>query len=82
MVKMKYKFYDTSSLLYETNLFEEDSIILVSSITLKELENIKVSNNKDFKIKQLSGKLLHILDNNIDKYKCCIYTEKILEPIK
>lgn len=48
------KFYDTSSLLLTTNLFEqntEENEIIISSITLKELEYIKTSSNKDYDIK-------------------------------
>ena len=47
------KFYDTSSLLLiDDKLFENiNETIAISSITLKELENIKVSANKDTHVK-------------------------------
>ena len=66
---MKIKFYDTSSLLKQVDsLFENDDLIAISSITFEELENIKTSSNKDADVKYSARKLLHILDNNMDKY--------------
>ena len=49
---MMNKFYDTSSLLLITSLLSKikDNII-ISSITLQELENIKISLHKDPHIK-------------------------------
>ena len=47
-----YKFYDTCSLLLKTNsLSEEKDPIIISSITLNELENIKTAHNKDIETK-------------------------------
>ena len=44
------KFYDTNAILkLQDKIFEEDFII--SSVTLQELEHIKVSRNKDDQIK-------------------------------
>lgn len=49
---MIYNFYDTSSLLILGNrLFESEQKILISSVTLEELENIKTSNHKDASVK-------------------------------
>lgn len=49
---MKNNFYDTSSLLLiGDKLFSQEDNIIISSITLKELENIKVSSNKDAQLK-------------------------------
>lgn len=46
------KIYDTSSLLLIADkIFEEDCNIVVTSITLKELEKIKTSANKDASVK-------------------------------
>jgi hypothetical protein len=42
-----YKFYDTSSLLLEDDLFSSNEPFGISSITLEELENIKTSYHKD-----------------------------------
>lgn len=70
------KFYDTNILL---NLIEdinyvEDKIYL-SSITLKELENIKSSGNKTEEIRYRARVATRWLKENEDKYKC-IVTEK------
>ena len=70
------KFYDTSSLLLTNALFEEkpeEDNIIISSISLKELEHIKTSPNKDFNVKYLARQLLHTLHNNIDKFICIPY---------
>lgn len=44
-MKKIYKFYDTSSLLLaQDNLFKDENIrVVISSITLNELEHIKTS---------------------------------------
>ena len=79
---MKIKFYDTSSLLKQVDsLFENDDLIAISSITFEELENIKTSSNKDADVKYSARKLLHILDNNMDKYIVQIYQDKFVKPI-
>lgn len=65
----KIKFYDTSSLLAKVgNLWEDDEIIYLSSITLKELENIKTSANKDADIKFAARKLILELTNNSNRW--------------
>ena len=47
------KFYDTSSLLLKAGtLFDDNEYFAISSITLKELEEIKTSFNKDANIKK------------------------------
>ena len=75
-------FYDTSSLLLKVNsLFEENIPFAISSITLDELENIKTSSNKDQEVKYAARKLLHMLDENIEKVHIIIYKEKMLAPI-
>jgi hypothetical protein len=43
-------------------LFEADENIVFSSITLKELEEIKVSNDKDTDIKYAARRLLALLE--------------------
>ncbi len=78
----KIKFYDTSSLLKMVDvLFEEQEDFAISSITFEELENIKTSANKDADIKYAARKLLHTLDNNMDKYIVQIYQDKFIKPI-
>ena len=49
---MMTKIYDTSSLLLlAEDLFETNDRIVITSITLQELEDIKVAANKDANIK-------------------------------
>lgn len=75
-------FYDTSSLLLKVDsLFEENVPFAISSITLDELENIKTSSNKDQEVKYAARKLLHMMDENIEKVNIVIYKEKMLAPI-
>ena len=81
---MIYNFYDTCSLLMRAaNLFDDvNEKIIISSITLQELENIKTSINKDVEIKYNARKLLRILDENPNKYEIVIFKESMLEPIQ
>lgn len=82
MLRMKrYEFYDTSSLLLLADqLFEDydpNVQILISSITLQELEKIKSAANKDANIKHATRLLLQKLDTNIDKYFCIVYYDNL-----
>lgn len=71
---MKNNFYDTSSLLLlGDKLFSQENNIIISSITLKELENIKVSSNKDAQLKYTARQLLHELNNHINDFTCVPY---------
>ena len=80
---MTYNFYDTSSLLLKTdNLFNSEEHIIISSITLSELENIKTSNSKDADIKQSARKLIRLLAENPDFYTVWTFTLDMLEPIE
>ena len=75
------KFYDTCSLLLKAgDLFNEENFA-ISSITLQELESIKVSSNKDEDVKYSARKILQDLDQNPDKYKIVIYQNSYLKPI-
>ena len=57
---MIYKFYDTCSLLLKVdNLWEDNVVVVLSSITLEELENIKTATNKDPDVKYAARKLAH-----------------------
>lgn len=80
---MTYKFYDTCSLLLKTNhLFDDkDSKVVISSVTLQELEDIKTSYNKDAETKYSARKLLKILSENPKAYEIWIFKESMLEPI-
>ena len=81
----KINFYDTSSLLLLADeLFDQkdtDAEIYISSITLEELEHIKTAANKDIDVKYAARRLLHLLDNNMDKYNVSIYKEGMEKPI-
>lgn len=75
---MTYKFYDTCSILLKAGtLFEdeEDNIVLCS-ITLEELENIKTSTNKDPDTKYAARKVLHDLENHFDAYRLIVYKDE------
>ena len=80
---MTYKFYDTCSLLLKiNNLFdEEDTKVVISSISLQELEDIKTANNKDSEIKYSARKLLNILNDNPKAYEIWVFKEEMLKPI-
>ena len=80
-----FNFYDTSSLLIvREELFEENkySRFGISSITLQELESIKVSTDKDSEIKYAARRLLSALNENFDKFDLVIYKPDMLKPIK
>ena len=72
---MTYKFYDTCSLLLNyKHLFEEEDVrVVISSISIQELEDIKSSFRKDAEIKFAARKLMHILEDNKYKYDLHIY---------
>lgn len=80
-IESKIKFYDTNAILVlQENVL--DSYFYISSTTIQELEHIKVSKNKDEEIKYKSRKILHILDENTDKYKVVITDNSILSIIE
>lgn len=54
-----------------------ESRFYISSVTLEELENIKVSSRYDEQLKYKARKALHLLDENADKYETIIYTDEI-----
>lgn len=79
------KFYDTSSLLIlRESLFDEEDYqrFAISSITLQELESIKVSTEKDSEIKYAARRLLSALNENWDKFDLIVYKPEMLKPIK
>ena len=61
---MKYKFYDTCSLIKAVDHIwdDEDTFLVVSQITLQELESIKTASNKDPDVKYAARRLVHELD--------------------
>lgn len=77
---MTKNFYDTCSLLLKAgNLFEQEENIILSSITLEELENIKTSTNRDPDVKYAARKLLHDLDEHPDAYEIVIYKDEYFQ---
>lgn len=73
---MKYKFYDTCSLLAKVDhLWEPDEIMCLSDITLNELEHIKNATNKDAEIKYAARKLLQELDKHLGDYEIAFYKD-------
>ena len=75
------KFYDTNALLELTDeVFNEH--FAISSVTLEELENIKTSRNKTEEVRYKARKVVHLLNDNPDKYNTVFYKDdavKILE---
>ena len=74
---MKYKCYDTCSLLEQAgHLFNSDEFILViSSITLEELESIKTSGNKDPDVKYAARKVLTDMDEHYGAFEIVLYND-------
>lgn len=80
---MTYKFYDTCSLLLKVdNLWDEDSTIVISSITLEELEHIKTSANKDPDIKFATRRLIHELETHYGSYIVVIWNNDLTLDLK
>lgn len=80
---MIYKFYDTCSLLLKVdNLWEEDTTLVLSSITLEELEHIKTSVNKDPDVKFAARKLIHELDTHYGSYEVIIWNDVLARALK
>lgn len=72
------KFYDTNALLdLQDKAFDE--FFFIASTTLLELEDIKSGKNKDEQTKYNARKLLHLLNDNQEKYYVVVY-EKLMNP--
>lgn len=81
---MTYKFYDTCSLLLKVdNLWEDNVVVVLSSITLEELENIKTAANKDPDVKYAARKLAHELDEHFgdSSYTVMIWNNDLMEDL-
>ena len=77
---MIYKFYDTCSLLLKANyLWDDDSIVVISSITLEELEHIKTAANKDPDVKFAARKVVHELDEHYGSYQVMIWNNSLMD---
>ena len=74
---MKFKCYDTCSLLEQAgHLFTSDEYSLViSSITLEELEHIKTASNKDADVKFAARKVLTDLDEHYGSFEIVLYND-------
>ena len=74
---MKYKCYDTCSLLEQAgHLFDSDEFTLViSSITLEELEKIKTSGKKDPDVKYAARKVLTDMDEHYGAFEIVLYND-------
>ena len=70
----KIKFYDTNILLHDLDTIEGK--IFLSSVTLQELENIKISGNKDEQVKFEARKVTRFLRENEDIYECIVVEKK------
>lgn len=77
-----YKFYDTSSLLklVQSNSIPEEKIYL-SSITLKELENIKNSDKRNLDVKFAARTLANLIWKNPKIFEVLFYKEHMIQPI-
>lgn len=77
---MKYKFYDTCSLLAKVDhLWELDEVMCLCDITLNELEHIKNATNKDAEIKYAARKLLQELDKHLGEYEIIFYKDDYIK---
>lgn len=74
------KFYDTSSLLLLNKELSQEKII-ISSISLTELEEIKSSSRKDEEVKAAARQLLHWFDTHPEAYHVVIYNSYMLKNI-
>ena len=69
------RFYDTCSLLLAgETLFDKGEKFLISSVTIKELERIKTSANKDADVKYSARLLQHLLRAHQDMYEIITHT--------
>ena len=69
-------FLDTNILLDKGNNIEELGYFYVSSVTLRELEHIKTSRNKDDEVKAKARQVTRWLADNKDKYDCIVVTQE------
>ncbi len=72
---MIYKFYDTCSLLKNVDhMFQEENVtVVVSSITLEELEGIKTAVNKDADTKYSARKATKALEEYYGAYEIALF---------
>lgn len=78
---MTYKFYDTSALIEKESFFPDEQII-ISSITLEELERLKTSNTIVEDLRYAVRHVLNLIDTNPDTVHYIIYEQLLMEPFK
>lgn len=74
---MKFKCYDTCSLLEQAgHLFDDENYkLVITSITLEELEHIKTASNKDADVKFAARKVLNDLDEHYGSFEIVLYND-------
>ena len=72
-------FYDTCALLENFQKAFDRGKVTISSITLKELEEIKTASYKDEEIKYKARKLLHYIQEHINEMDIVIYKNNLDE---
>lgn len=74
---MKFKCYDTCSLLEQAgHLFDtNDYKLVISSVSLEELENIKTSARKDIDVKYAARRVLRDLEDHYGAFEIILYDE-------
>ena len=74
---MKFKCYDTCSLLEQAgHLFDTDDYkLVISSVSLEELENIKTSARKDTDVKYAARRVLRDLEDHYGTFEIVLYDE-------
>lgn len=77
------KFLDTNILLnLQEEAFQPNEKFIISSITIKELEQIKTSTYKDGETKWQARQVLRLLSSNEDKYELEVYRSHYDDEIK
>ena len=79
---MKYEFYDTCSLLLKSNnIWDTEATIVISTITLDELENIKTATNKDPDVKFAARKVVQELDQHYGEYEIIAWNHSLFDDL-
>lgn len=73
----KIKFFDTNVLLHNMEEVEAEEYFMLSTMTLKELENIKTSSRKDDDVKFQARRATRWLKENGDKFYCVPVTQDL-----
>ena len=82
---MKFKCYDTCSLLEQAGyLFSsnDESTLVITSITFDELEHIKTAYNKDANVKNSARRILRDLDEYYGEYEIVMYNDSYGETME